>query len=142
MCKIPNLPLEEIDPKCREFVYLLNKYGFKTQFCCQGHDYDEYNTKYMIIFDKIVSDTQMDELVSIFGNMMNCNINKWKRMVYKYGEPVILTNWMISFDYSNDCKWNHSLGKEACELFKNRYENQNKEIYWLYDEERIKVFSH
>ena len=37
MCKIPNLPLEEIDPKCREFVYLLNKYGFKTQFSCQGH---------------------------------------------------------------------------------------------------------
>ena len=85
MCKIKDLPIEEIDPQCREIVYLLNKYGFKTKYCCSGHVNDVSN--FYIMFDDNLLDEQIDKLLMVVNK--EGTFNKWKRRVRKHGESVI-----------------------------------------------------
>lgn len=97
MCKIKDLPIKVIDPQCREIIYLLNKYGFKTKYCCSGHVNDV--TNFYIMFDDNLLDEQIDKLVMIVNK--EGTFNKWKRLVRKHGEPVILTNWMYEINTGN-----------------------------------------
>lgn len=94
MCKIKNLPIKEIDPRCREVVYLLNKYGFKTKYCCSGHENDI--SKFYIMFDDNLSDEQIDKLLTVVNE--EGDFKKWKRVVRQYEKPVILTNWVYEIN--------------------------------------------
>lgn len=94
MCKIKDLPIAEIDPKCRETVYLLNKYGFKTKYCCSGHVNDVSN--FYIMFDDNLLEEQIDKLVMIVNK--EGTFKKWKRLVEEHGKQVILTNWIYEIN--------------------------------------------
>ena len=125
MCKIKNLPIKELDPCCREFVYFLNKYGFTTKYCCEGHKEDPYNKAFYIIFEDALSDELIDELISIVGN--HGEFRKWKRMVQEYGRPRILTNWSWSFNYGTADE-NQMYANVACRLFKKHFNEKYTRI--------------
>lgn len=120
MCKIPSLPLKELDPHCREFVYFLNKHGFTTQYCCEGHMDDPYNKKFYIIFRETVTDKMIDQLLFILGR--RGEFTKWKRLVFEHDQPRILTNWMYTIDYGT-AEENHIYANVICRVFK-KYFNE------------------
>lgn len=120
MCKIPELPLKEIDPHCREFVYFLNKYGFTTEYCCEGHMDDPFNKKFYIIFKDTITDETIDKLLFILGN--HGDFRKWKRWVRECGQSRILTNWIYTIDYGT-AEENHMYANIACRIFK-KYFNE------------------
>ena len=121
MCKIPELPVKEIDPHCREFVYFLNKYGFTTEYCCEGHMDDPFNKKFYIIFKDTVTDETIDKLLFILGS--HGDFTKWKRWVRIYGQlPQILTNWVYTIDYGT-AEENHIYANAVCRIFK-KYFNE------------------
>lgn len=115
MCKIKNLPITQLDPRCREFVYFLNKYGFATEYCCEGHMDDPFNKKFCIMFKDTVTDETIDKLLFILGNQGD--FRKWKRLVKIYGQPQILTNWIYTIDYGT-AEENHIYANIACRIFK------------------------
>lgn len=132
MCKIPNLPLEEIDPKCREFVYLLNKYGFKTIYCCQGH---KNGSQYYIMFDESVTDEKICELIFKLwrGYSPSYDFNKWVRIVEDYGKPRMLKNWVYSINSKLEVngkdvsmRSNHNVAKNTCKRLKECYGRKTK----------------
>lgn len=125
MCKIPELPLKELDPHCREFVYFLNKYGFTTQYCCEGHMDDPYNKKFCIIFKETVTDKMIDQLLFILGR--RGEFTKWKRLVFEHGQPRILTNWMYTIDYGT-AEENHIYANIVCRIFKKYFNEKYTKI--------------
>ena len=118
MCKIQGLPIKELDPRCREFIYFLNKYGFTTKFCCEGHPGGSCNTAFYIMFEDTIPDELIDKLIFIVGN--RGEFRKWKRMIREYGQPRILTNWSWSFNYGT-AEENHMYANVACRLFKKHF---------------------
>lgn len=118
MCKIPELPLKDIDPHCREFVYFLNKYGFTTEYCCEGHMDDPFNKKFYIIFKDTITDETIDKLLLILLNQGE--FTKWKRVVKEDGRLRILTNWIYTIDYGT-AEENHIYANIACRFFKKHF---------------------
>ena len=138
MCKIKNLPIKVIDPQCREVVYLLNKYGFKTKYCCSGHDNDISN--FYIMFDDNLLDEQIDKLLMAVNE--EGAFNKWKRVVREYGKPVVLTNWVYEIN-TGDLRRNWFWAKVFTTYLKKYYEPKkikNRDKYYLLSKsEGIKV---
>ena len=138
MCKIKNLPIKVIDPRCREVIYLLNKYGFKTKYCCSGHYNDISN--FYIMFDDNLLDEQIDKLLMAVNE--EGAFNKWKRVVRQYGKPVILTNWVYEINTGNLQK-NWFWAKVFTTYLKKYYEPKkikNRDRYYLsYKSEGIKI---
>ena len=118
MCKIKNLPITQLDPHCREFVYFLNKYGFTTEYCCEGHMDDPFNKKFYIVLKDTVTDETIDKLLFILGT--HGDFRKWKRLVKIYGQPQILTNWIYTIDYGT-AEENHIYANIACRIFKQHF---------------------
>lgn len=97
----------EIDDICVDIIESLNRYGFTTQFCCQGHSpYEDFS----IIFDRSVTDGMIYELAKAYestNDYMDPNnypmypFNKWVRYqrILKddgtYDGFVLMENWQI-----------------------------------------------
>ena len=131
MCKIKDLPIEAIDSRCREIVYLLNKYGFKTKYCCSGHVNDVSN--FYIMFDDSLLDEQIDKLLMIVNK--EGAFNKWKRLVREYGKPVILTNWVYEIN-TGSLKRNWFWAKVFSVYLKKYFEPKkmkSKDRYYILD---------
>lgn len=129
MCKIPDLPIKKLDPCCREFVYFLNKYGFTTKYCCEGHMNDPFNKKFYIIFKDDITDEKIDELLLIIGS--RGEFTKWKRLVFEYEQPRILTNWVYTIDYGT-AEENHISANVACRCFKKHFNEKYTKIKYCF----------
>lgn len=85
---------------CVELIVLLNTHGYKTLFCCQGHD--EY-TDFYVIFDHSVTDRMIYVLAKAFQMTYNYHDEdeyllypffKWTRYD-PYQGYVLMENWML-----------------------------------------------
>jgi len=104
--EFPNIPFDEIDIEMHDLIYVLNKIGLKTQYCCQGHG---RRTPY-VIFDESVTDKQILTFIKDVDNPhISRELNKWMRdlgrEIMNQFEPerkdTILINWTWHFAYCN-----------------------------------------
>lgn len=56
----------EVDAECEDMVLFLNKIGYKTRMCCQGHK-GNGRPSFKIWFDNDISDEKMIELIKAIG---------------------------------------------------------------------------
>ena len=129
MCKIKGLNLKELDSRCREFVYFLNKYGFTTKYCCMGHmEETPFNKRFYIMFEDNVDDELIDKLLLIIGQCGS--FNKWKRLVIEYGRPRILTNWVYEINVGT-AEENQWIANASCRVFKKHFNEPYKRArFW------------
>lgn len=97
-----NGALVKIDLGCIELVTLFNKFGLKTKYSCQG---DYLKNNFIIVFDKSVTDEQMELFLSKFKN--NCGhspilgkFSKWCRLI----DNTITYNWIFYYRKCNECR--------------------------------------
>lgn len=96
------IPYDEIDMEMRDLIYLLNvRLGLKTQFCCVGHEEDQFDQAPYIIFDSEVTDEQIIEIST------RCAEHIWPFSFKKWVRPTCMgeidgshlyVNWMLEFD--------------------------------------------
>ncbi|KFZ25828.1 MAG: hypothetical protein KQ78_01784 [Candidatus Izimaplasma bacterium HR2] len=64
--EFPNIPFNLIDEEMHDLIYMLNKIGLKTQFCCQGHQ----KTEPSVMFAEEVTDAQIKEFMCHLPNIV------------------------------------------------------------------------
>lgn len=64
--EFPDIPFHLIDEEMHDLIYMLNKIGLKTRFCCQGHQKNAPD----VMFDESVTDAQIKKFMSNIPNMV------------------------------------------------------------------------
>lgn len=92
--EFPNIPFDEIDEEMHDIIYLFNKLGLKTQYCCSGHNrYKPY-----IMFDTNVKFSMAEEISKLEQIYPRMKVHYWQRST----SIGFLENWMMEFKDIND----------------------------------------
>lgn len=87
--EFPNIPFNKIDEEMHDIVYLFNKIGLKTLYCCSGHG---HNTPYIMLNPEI--DHRM---VFFIWDMMHTSIRMESDYWVRDTSLGVLKNWIFHF---------------------------------------------
>lgn len=115
------IPYDIIDQNMKEILYLFNKIGLSTQFCCEGH---EEGDTFEIMLSPFITDEQVNDFLEKIKNSDGkpfYNFRKWNREVsgfkqsgnkiLRYEETTMFSNWIFTLDKN----WNRTNKEEFVE---------------------------
>lgn len=150
-----NGKIVEIDKECLNMVLFLNKIGYKTRMCCQGHYGNQGRNSFKIWFDKEVSDDKMLEFLEKVGQWENYALTQddtkeghvklikrkvgltgWVYKRYYYFEDKLYTQWIYESS-SSDVNQGIYIAREDFEKMK--YTLGNADASHIFEDVKIRL---